>query len=151
MSLLSSLPEREEKEKRVTSGLRNCVLYLSIFSPVSKSVSFVCSFVVFALFLFVWWHQRGSDEERSWILSFWHYSYCEFIYIVGQKRGRRVASGPSGCIWCGSGQASLTVRSEVGKGLRAVLWAGYPIQYIAALFLCVTEIQIWTRIIELGN
>ena len=52
MSLLSSLPEREEKEKRVTSGLRNCVLYPSIFSLVSESVSFVCSFVVFVLFKF---------------------------------------------------------------------------------------------------
>ena len=66
MSLLSSLPEREEKEKRVTSGLRNCVLYPSILSPVSESASFVNSFVLFFAFL-VWMvaERIGRGEELN--------------------------------------------------------------------------------------
>ena len=66
MSILSSLPEWEEKEKRVTSGLRNCVLYPSILSPVSESGSFVNSFVLFFAFL-VWMvaERIGRGEELN--------------------------------------------------------------------------------------
>ena len=91
MSLLSSLPEREEKEKRATSGLRNCVLYLSIFSPVSKSVFFLCSFVVFALFLFVWWHQRGSDLTSHLVsVSVLLFGSCHLILFVSSTNSIQI-------------------------------------------------------------